>query len=245
MPKYYFAPEQLQDSKITLLENTAHHLLHVLRITVGDKIVLCNGANMDYHAVVTELLSKSKQPGVRLEVQAAVPSATEPRTKVTLYQSVPKGDKMDTIIQKCVELGVLSIVPVITERSVVRKKETEKKASRYHRIAESAAGQSMRGIIPTIHTAISFEEAVKSMNTSELSLVAYEGERKRSLKNTLREYTSSAVNLWIGPEGGFAPEEIAVLQEKQAVTVSLGPRILRTETAAIAMLAQVLYEIEC
>ena len=145
---------------------------------------------------------------------------------------------MDIIIQKCVELGVLSIVPVITARSVVRKKETEKKASRYQRIAESAAGQSMRGIIPKINEAILFKDALKRLNKSYLTLIAYEEEKNRSLKSTLTQNRS--INIWIGPEGGFTCDEIFTLTSQGAITITLGKRILRTETAAISMLAQVL-----
>jgi len=244
MSKYFFESEQLRNGKITLQGDTAHHLLHVLRIAVGDEIILCNGANVDYYTVVTEL-PKSKLPTVKLEMRAAARSRTESHTEVTLYQSLPKGDKLDTIIQKCVELGVFEIVPVETERSVVRIKDAQKKSSRYQRIAESAAGQSMRGIIPTVRTAVSFAEAVAELDTNALTLVAHEQEKTRILKEAIMpRRRPETINLWIGPEGGFTPEEIAALQEAQAVTVSLGTRTLRTETAAIAMLAQVMYEVE-
>jgi len=243
MPKYFFSSDQLQGDKIVLQGDTAHHLLHVLRVGIGDKATLCDSANTDYRGTVEAISTKSKTPTVTFNIEESTPCNTEPHTKVTLYQSLPKGDKLDIIIQKCVELGVFAIIPVMTTRSVARLKDAQRKISRYGRIAESAAGQSMRGIIPTVHTAISFARAVEEMDTSALTLVAYEEEKMQSLKNAVSS-SPSTINLWIGPEGGFTTEEIATLQKNQAISMTLGKRILRTETAAIAALAQILCLLE-
>jgi len=239
MPKYFFTPDQKQDDKIILSGETAHHLLHVLRMNPGEKIILCNGAETDYGATIEA--TNPKKPQVTCKIESCAHSTTEPAAKVTLYQGLPKADKLELIIQKCVELGVHQITPVATSRSIVRIKG-DKKTARYQRIAESAAGQSMRGIIPQINEAIPFDEALKRLDTSDhLTLVAYEAEQTCTLKQALSQNQGNCnINIWIGPEGGFTNDEISALTSQGAMAVTLGKRILRTETAAISMLAQVL-----
>jgi len=242
MPKYFFDPNQLQGDTITLDCDTAHHLIHVLRVAPGELIVLCDGAETDYFAKIE--LVNSKKTFVVCKITEHVPCLTEPETRVTLYQGLPKGDKLDIIIQKCVELGIAGIVPVETARSVVRIKKEAKKTVRHQRIAMSAASQSMRGIIPTVGNAVTLKDALLHQNSAHLTLVAYE-EETRSLKSALKEHASpSHINIWVGPEGGFEKEEIVALTSQGAIPVSLGKRILRTETAAISMLAQVLCLVE-
>ena len=238
MPKYFFAPHQFQDGAIALDGDTAHHLLHVLRLTPGSQLTLCDGAETDYAVTIEHIYPK--KPLLICKVDSAAPALTEPETAITLYQGLPKGDKLETIIQKCVELGVHQIIPVATGRSVVKLKADAKKTARYQRIAESAAGQSMRGIVPKVADAISFETALAHMDCEALTLVAYEEEKHLSLKHALTQPACKKINLWIGPEGGFDAEEVDALAKKGACIVTLGKRILRTETAAIAMLAQVL-----
>jgi len=238
MPKYFFSPTQLHDAQITLDGDTAHHLLHVLRVNTGDKIILCNGAATDYSGTIIAI--KSKPPNITVKIEETLLSRTEPPTKVSLYQGLPKGDKMDLIIQKCVELGIHEIIPVITSRAVAR--DSAKKAERYQRIAESAAGQSMRGIIPKVHTALSFDDAVAQV--TETTFIAYEDEQTNNL-NAMLTKRPAAIDIWIGPEGGFSKEEISALTNKGAKTFTLGPRILRTETAAIVSLAQIMFIVEC
>ena len=242
MPKYFFKPQQLHGNTVQLYEETAHHLLHVLRAREGEMIMLCDGAGTDYHATIEQINAKKLLLECKITRQS--PSLTEPPTKITLYQGLPKGDKLETIIQKCVELGVYEIIPVVTSRSVARAKNDTKKTIRYQRIAESAAGQSMRGIIPKINEPLNLTAAAQQLENAHFSLVAYEEEKEYSLKSALSQHLNKNINLWIGPEGGFTKEEIDTLTALGAVTVTLGPRILRTETAAIAILAQVLCLIE-
>jgi len=232
MPKYFFAPEDKQGNEIFLQGETAHHLLHVLRHKIGDKIILCDGANTDYTTSITQI---SKKPTITCLIEETRTCQTEPAVQITLFQGLPKGDKLELIIQKCVELGVTEVIPVLTSRSITKIKDA-KKTERYQRIAESAAGQSMRGIIPTVHPTITFAEAVKQING--LTVVAYENEKTQTLKQTITP--SPNINIWIGPEGGFSQEEIDTLIKQGAAPVTLGARILRTETAAIATVAQVI-----
>ena len=280
MPKYFFMPgssDITQGTQGVICGETAHHMQNVLRMQPGDNAILCDGNGTDYTAVLVEFDKKAKPPSAVFEVTGSYPCETEPRTKITLYQAMPKGDKMELVIQKCVEIGVAAIVPVITSRTIARAKEFEKKTLRYRRIAESAAGQSMRGIVPNVCEAISFKDALE-MCAAELTLVAYEEEKAVALKSVLESkkvliprqkfaqqtfatplkrgietpsltndligVSIDSVDIWIGPEGGFAKEEIQALKNRGATPVSLGARILRTETAAITAVAQVICLLE-
>ena len=168
---------------------------------------------------------------------------SEPDVSVTLFQCLPKAGKMETIIQKCVELGACGFVPVQSERCVVvLKPPYEGRIERWQRVSEEAAKQSRRGIVPVV----ALPEPLKSLDFSAFDtvLVAYENERTVSLKQALRSGAHKTIAIVIGPEGGFSEEEIAILTTRGATSVSLGTRILRTETAGMAMLAQIMYEVE-
>ena len=198
---------------------------------------------MDYTAIMPPV-AKPNKAGLVFEITSSAPCGTEPSANICLYQALPKGDKLELIIQKCVELGVSKIIPIMTERCVTRlsKSDISKKATRYQRIAESAAGQSMRGKIPEVSPACLFVEALSSAK-HPLALVAHEQERTTSLKSALVQWSHTPVkniSIWIGPEGGFTSGEISTLGEAGAVAVSLGPRVLRTETAAISAVAQII-----
>lgn len=218
MPKYFV------DEALRLNEDTIFHLTKVLRVKVKDKIILCDGKAVDYHCVV-----ESTKP-LSLKVEKEEESKTEPKCKITLYQAMPKSDKMEWIIQKAVELGVHRIVPVYTEHSV--KKAA--KADRYQKIAASAAGQSMRGIIPHVHLPVLWEEAIKTAK-EDFMIAAHEKAAQPLTSNLPLE-----IGLWIGPEGGFSKKEAEIMESKKFNLISLGPRILRTETAAISAIAQIM-----
>jgi len=236
MPKYFFKPNQLCGGDITLTGEAAHHLIHVLRMTEGNSVTMCNGVNTDYTCIISAITKRGKEHALTLAVQSSSPCENELPAHIVLYQSLPKGDKLDLIIQKCTELGVTEIIPVATARSVAKLKDATKKVERYQRIAESAAGQSMRGVVPVVHPATSFAEAVNAM--SGHAIVAYEEEKICTLQASINSQKHSKVNVWIGPEGGWAKEEIETLTSHGATAISLGRRILRTETAAIATIAQ-------
>lgn len=215
------------------------HIARVLRLKAGDEIALCDGCGTECTAVI-ERIEKDVVACRRFEVTQ---SASEPRTKVTLFQGLPKTGKMETIVQKCVELGVDRIVPMLTERCVVQPKESfSNRIERWQRVGEEAAKQSRRGTIPTVSELQRID--VLDFSAFDLVLVAFENERTTSLKDALKNFSGVRVALLIGPEGGFCDREIELLSKRGARAVSLGPRILRTETAGMAMLAQVLYEVE-
>ena len=235
MPKYFFSLQQIVGDTIAVEGTIAHHVLHVLRMAAGDSVVFCDGAETDYTATIKS--SNPKKTQVIFKLTNPQKCLTELPRRIVLHQALTKGDKMELIMQKCVELGVHEIVPVMTSHCVVRIKDAAKKAVRYQQIVESAAGQSMRGIVPRVSPAITFENALNQVDSNGQTLVAHEREQELSLVSALT--TANAIDIWVGPEGGFTDQEIVALKNRGAVTVSLGPRILRAETAAIAAVATV------
>ena len=174
-------------------------------------------------------------------VQAVHPSETEPRQDMTLFMALPKGDKMEFVIQKSVELGVRKIVPFLSKNCVSRPDKTDKKVERWRKIAVEAAKQCGRGYLPVVTAVESAEKAFAMASDSGTALFFYENE-KRGLRETLEgQGVSDTVSLVVGPEGGFAPEEVQAAQNAGLSSVSLGTRILRCETAPVAALAAVLY----
>ena len=260
MPKYFFDKSTIWEERfVTLPPDITRHLKVAKEF---NSIILCDGEGVDYHAQRTRSYQKfavqQGQKGRKAKprmttwnpenpkeetsifmISNPTPCTTELEFPITLYQALPKGDKLDLIIQKCVELGVDEIVPVCTAHSIARIKDSNKKSERYQRISLSAAEQSMRGKIPTVRPAISFEDAVQNIAEDTLHVVAYENENQRTMKEILTENKPQSIGIWIGAEGGFAENEIAELTKRGAVTASLGRRILRTETAAIAAIAQI------
>lgn len=215
------------------------HIAKVLRLHAGDRVQLCDGNGRECEAAIRSVSSDA----VVFDTEPWQIAQTEPRTKITLFQCLPKAGKMETIIQKCVEIGVCGFVPVQSERCVVvLKPPYEGRIERWQRVSEEAAKQSRRGVIPQV----ALPAALDKLDFSDFDtvLAPYENERTVSLKTALRASCGTRVAVVIGPEGGFSDAEIACLVEKGAVSVSLGPRILRTETAGMATAAQILYEVE-
>ena len=238
MGKFFFKPEEREGNFVTFAKSAAHHMLSVLRLRIGQEVMLCDGCNTDYLARLEAITDKPMS--ITFSLLSQSPSNTEPIIPVILYQGLPKGDKMSWIIEKCIEAGIDKIAPVCTARSVAKVKDAAKKSDRYSRIAESAAAQSMRGKLPEISPPKSFDMALMEYNSDELCLVAYENECKRTIKSVIYGMTPKPVSIWVGPEGGFDECEVQELVERGAIPISLGPRILRTETAGLVALTQVL-----
>ena len=236
MGKFFFKPEEREGQHVKIIGNTAHHMLNVLRIRIGQELTLCDGQCVDYFARLESIALKPA--AVVFELLSSSPCKTEPVVPITLYQGMPKGDKMEWIIEKCIEAGISKIVPVLTARTVVKISSATQKGERYNRIAESAAAQSMRGIVPIISPPVSFLEALASIHKG-LLLVAYEKEQCRTIKSALENIAPTPVSLWVGPEGGFEESEIQTLAEKGVLPISLGHRVLRTETAGLVALSQI------
>lgn len=223
------------EDKIVLDEEKSRHIAKSLRMRKGDMITVCNGNGTDYGCIIDEITKTT----VTLSVCYKQASESEPSIKVSLYQGVPKGDKMEDIIQKCVELGIFSITPVLTKRSISRpdEKQAAKKQQRYAKIALEAAQQSGRGIVPEIHKMTSFKTAVSECE-ADLIILFYEGGGK-SLKSLIKDDIQS-VAIFIGPEGGFEKEEVDAVIEKGGINATLGKRILRTQTAPVAALSAIM-----
>lgn len=233
MPRF-FVPPIGGDIAIVDGEN-GHHLARVLRVRIGEELLLCDGQGTDYRCETTAVAGDT----VTLHVIERSSSVGEPHTKVTLYQGLPKSEKMEWIIQKAVELGVSRVVPVAMSRCVVRlnAQDGQKKQARWQKIAAEAAGQSGRGAIPTVSEPYTFAQAVEESRTAP-SIVFYEGGGK-PLQNLVSTDTT-ALSIWIGPEGGFDSQEIERLQAAGVQVATLGKRILRCETAPIAALAVIM-----
>ena len=232
MPRFFVDNPLAVGQTATLTGADARHLAGALRVTVGEPITLCDGAGTDYACTVAAVERES----VFLSVDAATPTEAEPTLAVTLYMGLPKGDKMELIIQKAVELGVTAIVPVATARSIVRldSKDGAKKQQRWQKIAAEAAGQSGRGMIPAVEAPISWKQALARFET-ENALLCYE--RGGQPIGQLVSPNHTALSLVVGPEGGFDPAEVEAVTAAGGRIATLGKRILRCETAPLAALA--------
>ncbi len=234
MPRFFV--ENIEGEMLTITGDDARHIGRSLRMRPGEELTLCDTCGTDCLCVV-DTVSES---AVTVRVVERRPSDTEPTVAVTLYQGYPKGDKLETIIEKAVELGVSRIVPVLTERSVARPddKSAARKLERWQRRALEAAKQCGRGRIPQVEPMIAFSALPECMKTHDTALFCYELGGKpfaRVLAQTERD-----VGIFIGPEGGIAHGEAQALIEAGAVPVTLGKRILRTETAPLAALTAVM-----
>ncbi len=238
MPRFFspaFAGKTVGDT-VALSPDDSAHARRSLRMTIGDSLDLCDEQGHDLAAHITEFSGDV----VLACIDNVCDSHSEPHTRVTLYQGLPKGDKLEQIIQKTVELGVAEIVPVEMSRSIAKiGDKSDKKLARFQKIADEAAGQSERGIKPAVCPPLSFKEAVARIQKSgNKTLVCYE--RGGVPLKTVLSAADNAVSLVIGPEGGISPDELNALQAAGAIAVTLGPRILRTETAPLAALAVVM-----
>lgn len=231
------------NGKITITGDDVKHIKNVLRMSPGESVVVCDGEGTDYTA---RLVSVEKDI-VLAAVEEAVKNIAEPDVFITLYQGIPKSDKMDFIIQKSVELGVSRIVPVITERTVVRfdnQKDMENKRVRWQRICMEAAKQCNRGRIPEVALPVRIQEAVKLAAAAGAGIIPYEKETAKGIKDFLKDNNNAdSISVFIGPEGGFSEKEAEYASGSGVQPVTLGPRILRTETAGVAVISIIMYEI--
>lgn len=244
MQKFFIKSEQIEENTIKIIGTDVNHIINVLRLKKDDEIQICNeGTSENYIAKITQY-DKEK---VICEVIEKVDKAVETNVDITVYQGLPKADKMELIIQKTTEVGVKVIVPVAMERSIVKLngKDENKKIERWQKIAEVAAKQSKRDIIPKIESVQKIEDVYNKIKEYDLFIVAYEDEKNITLKEILKE-NSSAKNIavLIGPEGGIDLKEIEKLKQNGARIVTLGSRILRTETAPIVISSNIIYELE-
>jgi 16S rRNA (uracil1498-N3)-methyltransferase len=245
-PRFFISPDQVVEPRITVSGEDVRHIRAVLRMKTGDELLLCDGRGTEYTAKITgmdrsainaEITSRSKK-----DIQYP---------RVTLGQGLPKSDKMDWIVQKATELGVADIVPIITERTIVKVKDGEKRKARWQKIAREAAMQSNRADIPRVGAIRSLQDFILSRDPEPLTpdpsvlplkLLPWE-EAVEPIKGVLRQNPGAKnIIVLIGPEGGFSKDEAGMAKGKGFAPVSIGPNILRTETAALAVLSMIGYE---
>ena len=233
MPRFFI--DGTADGRAYIAGADALHIAKALRMRPGEALTLCDGKGTDFDGVLETVTDRQ----VTVRISASRPSQAEPTLAVTLYQGLPKGDKMDWIIQKAVELGVTAVVPVATRRSVARLEgKADKKQERWQRIAAEAAGQCGRGMLPSVERPLSWSQALSRLS-GEPALVFYEG-GGRPLRELVTPSTRR-LSVFVGPEGGFDPEEIDAIRRQGGGVATLGPRIRRCETAPLAALTLLMH----
>lgn len=242
MSRYFISNSQISENRVTILGEDYQHLKKVLRVQKDDLITVCCD-QVDYITKVDEINSNS----IISVIVDRKANLTESSLRVTLYQSLPKADKMELIVQKCVEIGVYEIVPVITDRCISKistDKDAQNKIARWQKIAMEAAKQSNRGIVPQISKPIKFSDALKLVSKTDLAIIPYEKESAANFKDISKQCSGiKASCVFIGPEGGFTEQEIQLAESSGVKKITLGPRILRTETAGFVTLTIMMYEL--
>lgn len=242
---HFFVPEEnLLDGRIIIRGDDVNHIRNVLRMALGEKLAISCGKGVEYICAVEELQEDAVTARI-LEEQA---TESELPVFITLFQALPKSDKMEFVIQKAIELGVSRVVPMRTKRCVVKldERKEQKKLARWQAIAEAAAKQSGRGMIPEIERIADFEQALQMAAQYDTVLIPYElcDNMPESVTAVQRAAEGKSVGIFIGPEGGFERGEVEQAVNGGAVPISLGKRILRTETAGLAILSVLMFLIE-
>jgi len=239
MPKFFVPKENIKENELKIVGEDVTHIVKVLRLNIGDKIECCDGMGFNY---ISEIFNVGKSE-IICNIINKSKSDTEPPIKAILIQGIPKASKMDYIIQKTTELGICEIYPCELKRCVA-KIDNVKKIERWQKIAKEAAQQSGRGIVPKINNPINLLQAIQILKSADISFTCYECAEEYTLKSTLTSYKNpKAVAYLIGPEGGFDKCEIEQLENEGIKIITLGKRILRTETAGEAVLSMLMYEI--
>lgn len=249
MSRFFVAPENVGARTIEITDKgDLHHMSRVLRLKTGDEVDVSDTVRWEYRARIEAI----GEEGAVLTILDKQDFAAEPRHRITLFQGIPKQGKMETIVQKSVELGVHEIVPVFMDRTVVVDRgKFGKKVERWQKVSAEAVKQCRRGIIPAVKDAVRMPDVIGMLPEFDLVLIPYENEDRTTLKEVLREHAAHAegdgetrIAVIIGPEGGFSDAEVAAVTEAGGRSVTLGRTTLRTETAGIAAIAMILYELE-
>ena len=247
MPRFFVENNQISDGYVTITSDDAHHISRSLRMAAGEKIVVCDKEENQYECV----LENFGDGYVKAKIIESSISVSEMPVRIHLYQALPKGEKLDFIIQKAVECGAYDIIPFESERCVVKvKSDAEvRKTERRNKISLEAAKQCGRTIIPIVYETISFTQMLHNAKKSDLTLFCYEGEGVEQMGKVLKEYRTvnshiSDISIIIGSEGGFSNREVQTAIENGFLATGLGKRILRAETAAILALSSLVYEFE-
>ena len=248
MYQFFVEPNQINDKTVTIVGSDVNHIKNVLRIKPGEEFnVLTGDSDLEYRCSIREFGNES----ITCDILFIKQNNTELGAEIWLLQGLPKGDKMELIIQKAVELGASKIVPVAMERSVVKvdDKKADKKVSRWNAISEAAAKQSKRRIIPEISAPVTFTEVMNETSDFDIKILPYEMADMDAIAKT-REIIGLAkpgqrIAILIGPEGGFSEKEYELAVKNNWQEITLGHRILRTETAGMVVLSWLILQLEC
>ncbi|WP_068782113.1 RsmE family RNA methyltransferase [Paenibacillus sp. GM2] len=247
MQRYFIESEQFGEQQVVITGDDARHIGKVMRSKPGDEFIVSDGVSREALVKIISI-----EPGeVEAEIVSQLEPAGEPWLQVTIAQSLPKGDKMETVIQKCTEIGAAAFLPFISERTVVQydMKKEEKRIQRWRKIAKEAAEQAHRSTIPAVMASVSWKELLAALADFDLVCLCYEQEDGQGLRGALRPFVAGLetgntyrIAVVVGPEGGFSEAEVTAAVEAGAASIGLGRRILRTETAAMAALTCIMYE---
>lgn len=244
MHHFFVTPEQVQGDNIIITGSDVNHMKNVLRMKIGEEVQISDGNNRKFLCEIASMASEE----VCVLIKEELPTDSELPSRIYLFQGLPKSDKMELIIQKAVELGAFEVIPVATKRAVVKldEKKAGKKIERWNSIAESAAKQSGRSLVPEVKPVMSYKEAMEYAKALDVVLIPYElaegmGDTKTVIEGIL---PGQSVGIFIGPEGGFETEEVEYATAHGAKVITLGKRILRTETAGLTTLSILMYHLE-
>ena len=244
MQHFFIEPSQAEGEWIRLNGSDVNHMKNVLRMHAGERVTVSDGAGKTYQCMIDSYEDKEAV----LKIESQEESSTELPSRIYLFQGLPKQEKMEWIVQKSVELGAYQVIPVATKRAVVKldAKKAKKKVERWQQIAVSAAKQAGRGIIPEVGEVCTYAQALKQAEELDVVLIPYElakgMEETKQIIAGIRP--GQSVGIFIGPEGGFEEEEVALAMKTGANPVTLGKRILRTETAGLTMLSVLMFHLE-
>lgn len=244
MHHFFVTPRQVKDNCIYIDGSDVNHIKNVLRMKIGEELQISDGNNKKYLCEIESMTSEE----VRVLIKEEQSADTELPSKIYLFQGLPKGDKMELIVQKAVELGAYEIIPVATKRAVVKldEKKASKKVERWNSIAEGGAKQSGRNVIPKVTDIMSYKEAITYAKQLDIVLIPYElAEGIQETKKIVSQIIpGQSIGIFIGPEGGFEITEVEYAMENGVRPITLGKRILRTETAGLTTLSILMYHLE-
>jgi 16S rRNA (uracil1498-N3)-methyltransferase len=243
MYRFFLEIDPVPGDRIEIRGNDYRHISRSLRLKVGDRIIICNGKGWDY-LVLLDIFS---EVSVQAIVEKKIINSNEAGVRIALAQGIPKNNNMDYIVQKSTEIGVYKIIPLKSSRTIVEldEKKEKKRLDRWQRIAEEAAKQSNRGIIPEVEIIYDIKNLSKIFSNYDIVLVPWEEEKQNNFKSIIKNFFLKEIRnilLIIGPEGGFSSSEINFIKSAGGIPITLGPRILRTETAGIVSISIMLYE---
>ena len=247
MYKFFVNDEQIRENEVIIIGEDVNHIKNVLRLNVEDTIIVCNRSTYQSFICSIQQIDSEK---IMCKIQEELKVSRETNTYIHIFQGLPKADKLEWVIEKCTEIGVKEITPVVMQRTIVKldEKDKAKKLERWQKIAEVAAKQSQRDIILKVNPVINFKNIFEKVKDYDIVLVAYEEEKETTLKQILRTNKFNNENMKIaviiGPEGGIEKSEIEQCIENKIPPITLGKRILRTETVALVVSSNILYELE-